>query len=87
MRLEGFNFNPTDDWGGTPFNVFGSAAINLSENVNGIVEWTGQDLTLGMSIVPFKEIPLVFTPSFIDVTGSAGDGVRFNASLVYSIAF
>lgn len=81
------DFSPNDDWGGTPFNVFGSAAINLSENVNGIVEWTGQDLTLGMSIVPFKEIPLVFTPSFIDVTGSAGDGVRFNASLVYSIAF
>lgn len=81
------DFNPNDDWGGTPFNVFGSAAINLSENVNGIVEWTGQDLTLGLSMVPFKKVPLVFTPSFIDVTGSAGDGVRFNASLVYSIAF
>ena len=81
------DFNPNDDWGGTPFNVFGSAAINLSENVNGIVEWTGQDLSFGMSIAPFKKIPLVFTPSFIDVTGSAGDGMRFNASLVYSIAF
>lgn len=81
------DFDPRDDWGGTPFNVFGSAAVNLSENINGIVEWTGQDLTLGMSIVPFKQVPLVFTPSFIDVTGSAGDGMRFNASLVYSIAF
>lgn len=81
------DFNPNDDWGGTPFNVFGSAAVNLSENVNGIVEWTGQDLTLGLSMVPFKKVPLVFTPSFIDVTGSAGDGMRFNASLVYSIVF
>jgi hypothetical protein len=81
------DFDPRDDLGGSPFNVFGSAAINLSENVNGIVEWTGQDLTLGMSVVPFKNVPLVFTPSFIDVTGSAGDGVRFNASLVYSIGF
>lgn len=81
------DFNPTDDWGGTPFNVFGSAAVNLSQSMNGIVEWTGQDLTLGLSMVPFKKVPLVFTPSFIDVTGSAGDGMRFNASLVYSIAF
>lgn len=81
------DFSPDEDFGGTPFNVFGSVAVNLSENINGIVEWTGQDLSLGMSIVPFREVPLVFTPSFVDVTGSAGDGVRFNGNLVYSIVF
>ncbi|HIK12295.1 MAG TPA: hypothetical protein IGS52_18890 [Oscillatoriaceae cyanobacterium M33_DOE_052] len=81
------DFTPDDDLGGTPFNFFGSFAVNLRENINGIVEWTGQDLSLGMSIIPIKDVPLVFTPSFIDVTGTAGDGVRFNASLVYSIAF
>ena len=81
------DFEPDEDLGGTPFNVFGSVAINLSDNINGIVEWTGQDLSLGMSIVPFREVPLVFTPSLVDVTGSAGDGVRFNGNLVYSIVF
>ena len=81
------DFEPDEDFGGTPFNVFGSVAVNFSENINGIVEWTGQDLSLGMSIVPFREVPLVFTPSLVDVTGSAGDGVRFNGNLVYSIAF
>ena len=44
--------------------------------VSFITEWTGQDLALGLSIAPFKNIPLTITPALRDVAG-AGDGARF----------
>lgn len=57
-------------------NVFGSVAVRVVEPVSAIVEWTGQDLAAGLSIVPFKNLPIVITPAFRDITG-AGDGARF----------
>ena len=56
--------------------VFGSAAVRVAEPVSAIVEWTGQDLAVGLSIVPFKDIPIVLLPAVRDITG-AGDGSRF----------
>jgi hypothetical protein len=41
-----------------------------------VTEWTGQDLAMGLSIVPFKNFPLTITPAFRDITG-AGEGARF----------
>lgn len=58
-------------------NVFDSAALQVIEPVSLITEWTGQDLFLGASIVPFRGLPLVITPGIADVTGNAGDGARF----------
>jgi hypothetical protein len=57
-------------------NVFGTVAVRVAQPVSAIAEWTGQDLALGLSIAPFKNIPLVITPAFRDITG-AGDGARF----------
>jgi hypothetical protein len=57
-------------------NVFGSAAFRIAQPVSAIVEWTGQDLAAGLSIVPFQGFPLVISPSFRDITG-AGNGARF----------
>jgi hypothetical protein len=57
-------------------NVFGSAAVRVAKPVSVIAEWTGQDLAVGASIAPFKNIPFVITPAVRDITG-AGDGARF----------
>lgn len=57
-------------------NVFGNVAVRLVRPVSFITEWTGQDLALGLSIAPFRNVPVVITPAVRDVTG-AGDGARF----------
>ncbi len=57
-------------------NVFGSMAVRVIEPVSVIAEWTGQDLAVGASIAPFKNIPFVITPAVRDLAG-AGDGPRF----------
>lgn len=62
------------------FNVFGNMAIRVLPQASLITEWTGQDLAIGASIAPFKNIPLVITPAVRDITGpgrGASDGARF----------
>jgi hypothetical protein len=58
-------------------NVFGSVGLRVAEPVSVIADWTGQDLVLGASLIPFKRIPLVINPGVADVVGTAGDGPRF----------
>jgi hypothetical protein len=67
--------------------IFGSLAVRVLEPLSTVVEWTGQDLTVGVSIVPFRDIPLVVVPAVTDITGSAGDGVRFVFGVGYSFSF
>lgn len=57
-------------------NVFGNMAVRVVRPVSLIAEWTGQDLGLGLSIAPFKNIPFVITPAVRDLVG-AGDAPRF----------
>lgn len=57
-------------------NVFGNVAVRVAQPISLIAEWSGQDLGVGISIAPFKNIPLVITPAVRDITG-AGDGTRF----------
>jgi hypothetical protein len=68
-------------------NVFGSLAIRVLEPFSTIIEWTGQDLTVGVSLVPFRNLPLVLVPAITDITGNAGDGVRFIFGVGYSFSF
>lgn len=68
-------------------NVFGSAGLRVLEPVSVIADWTGQDLTLGASIVPFRNLPIVITPALADITGSAGDGSRFILGVGYSYSY
>jgi hypothetical protein len=67
--------------------VFGSLAVKVIQPVGFVAEWSGQDLTLGLPLVPFRKLPLVIVPSITDVTGSAGDGTRFVLGLGYSFSF
>jgi hypothetical protein len=67
--------------------VFGSAALRVTEQVNFITEWSGQDLTLALSFLPFPRVPLVITPAVTDVTGTAGDGPRFSIGVGLGFTF
>ncbi len=62
-------------------NAFGSVALRMHPRLNAIANWTGQDLAVGVSIVPFETWPVVITPALMDVTGRAGDGARFSVSV------
>ena len=68
-------------------NVFGSVGLRLVEPLSLIADWTGQDLTIGTSIVPFRNIPIVVTPAVADVTGNAGDGARFILGVGFGYSF
>jgi hypothetical protein len=67
--------------------AFGSVAVRVVEQVNFITEWSGQDLSLGFSVLPFRKVPIVFTPFVTDVTGTAGDGPRFAFSVGFGYSF
>ena len=71
FRTEDAVFDDRDE-----INVFGSMAVRVAEPVSAIVEWTGQDLAAGVSITPFRDIPIVLLPAVRDITGG-GDGARF----------
>ncbi len=75
-------FNDADTVG-----LFGSVALRLFEPMNFIAEWSGQDLSLGLSFLPFRNIPLVITPAVTDVSGNAGDGPRFIIGIGYGLPF
>ncbi len=68
-------------------NLFGSVGLRVAEPVGLIADWTGQDLALAVSLVPFKSIPLVITPGLADVTGTAGDGARFTVGAGVGVHF
>ncbi len=74
-------FIPEGDYlsGENGVNVFGSVGLRIAEPVGVVADWTGQDLVLAASLVPFKRIPLVISTGFADVLGTAGDGARFVA--------
>ncbi|MBD1931567.1 MULTISPECIES: hypothetical protein [Cyanophyceae] len=71
-----FRSNGAVDAGQNNINVFGNLAVRVVRPVSLIAEWTGQDLALGLSIAPFKNLPFVITPALRDIAG-AGDGSRF----------
>ncbi|HIK12321.1 MAG TPA: S-layer homology domain-containing protein [Oscillatoriaceae cyanobacterium M33_DOE_052] len=68
-------------------NVFGNVSMRVLEPMSVFADWTGQDLNVGFSLVPFRNFPLVITPALQDVTGNAGDGTRFSISVGTSYRF
>ncbi|HEY9649384.1 MAG TPA: hypothetical protein V6C95_01890 [Coleofasciculaceae cyanobacterium] len=67
-------------------NVFGNVAVRVAQPVSLIAEWSGQDLGVGVSVAPFKNIPLVITPAVRDIVG-AGDGPRFVLGTGFAFKF
>jgi hypothetical protein len=58
-------------------NAFGSLALLVHDQVSLVTDYTGQDLNVGVSVVPYKKIPLVITPALVDLTGTASRTARF----------
>lgn len=52
-------------------NAFASVALLVHDQVSFIGDYTGQDVNVGMSIVPFKSFPVSITPALVDLTGTA----------------
>ncbi|MEA5468600.1 hypothetical protein [Spirulina sp. 06S082] len=89
VGVGGGQFRSEDDVinGVNSVGIFGSASVRVTEWSSAIAEWTGQDLTVGFSFVPFADVPLVIVPAITDITGTAGDGTRFLFSAGYSFEF
>ena len=62
--------------------VFSSLALRTSDRTSVIADWSGQDLNLGFSFVPFKNLPLVLSPALSDITGASNDGVVEKAGVI-----
>lgn len=75
------------DNGNETLGVFGSIAVKIIQPLGFVTEWTGQDLTIGIPVVLFENLPLVIVPAITDVTGTAGDGTRFVVGVGYSFSF
>lgn len=67
--------------------VFGSIGLRVIEPMSLIAEWSGQDLNLGVSLSPIRDIPLTVNLAGADITGNAGDGARFILSIGYNYLF
>lgn len=48
--------------------AFGAVSLAVHRQGSVIADWTGRDLNLGASVVPFYRIPLVLTIGFINLT-------------------
>jgi hypothetical protein len=80
-------FRAYDDWkvDRKVVNAFGSAALRVAGPVSVVADWTGQDLMLAGSVAPLTRFPLVISTGLADVTGRAGDGSRFVATVSYTV--
>ncbi|MDX2100051.1 MAG: hypothetical protein SFW36_19935 [Leptolyngbyaceae cyanobacterium bins.59] len=89
LGVGGGNFRsiPDVNQGLYSVGVFGSIAVRVLEPVNVIAEWSGQDWTIGTSVVPFAGVPLVITPAVTDLANNAGVGARFIFSIGYGFRF
>jgi hypothetical protein len=57
---------------------FGSVALRVIPTMSFITEWSGNDLAMGFSIVPFRNLPLLLTPMIRDIAGPDNiNGARF----------
>ena len=64
-------------------NIFGSAGLKITRQFSVVGAYTGNTLTLGASVAPFREIPLVITPAFTDLTGEFSDDPTFILTIGY----
>ena len=89
LGLGGGQFRSEDDInnGNETVGVFGSVAVKAFQPVGLVTEWTGQDLTIGVPLVLFRNLPVVIVPAVTDITGSAGDGARFVFGFGYTFSF
>ena len=67
--------------------VFGSAGLRVHESVTLIGDWGGQDLSIGLSFLPLRWVPLVITPAYADVLGRDGHKATFILGVALGFKF
>lgn len=82
-----FRSNGSVQDGENNLNLFGNMALRVARPVSFIAEWTGQDLGLGLSIAPFKRVPLTITPAVRDLITTNGRATRFVLGVGTTIQF
>jgi len=63
--------------------VFANLAVSVAEPLRLFGEWSGQNLGVGGSLVPFRGVPAVVTVALVDLTHTAGDGERLMVGATY----
>jgi len=69
--------------------LFASAAIKANATTSLIADYTGQDLNLGLSFAPFRDLPVTISPAIVDVLGRSKDvnGNTSGARMTLGIGF
>lgn len=68
-------------------NIFASGSLRIARSVSVITEWTGQELSAGISWAPFKQYNFYITPSLRNLTADDSENVRFSLSTGVLIQF
>jgi hypothetical protein len=58
-------------------NAFASIGATFHDQASVFADWGGQDLAVGLSLVPIKAFPVIITPAIADLTGQNGRTPRF----------
>jgi hypothetical protein len=80
-------FVSEDDWiaeSTNRLNLFGSMSLQVARPLAFIADWQGDDLTLGLGLIPFQERGLIITPALYDVTGTVRSSMGFMISALYA---
>jgi hypothetical protein len=72
--------------------LFGGVSLVVIRQVSLIADWTGRSLNMGVSVAPFRSIPLVGIIGALNVTGEYqgrqfGDSTEFGAGVGYNFDF
>lgn len=79
--------DPGSDGNTDGVGVFGSVALQLHQQFSTILDWTGRDLNAGVSVVPFRTVPVTVTLGAINLTENNNAEVEFSAGIGYSYNF
>lgn len=68
-------------------NFFGSVGLRIIPQLSVINTWTGNQLNMGISSAPFRQVPFTLNVGAGDVTNNRGNGVRFLMSGGFGYSF
>lgn len=68
-------------------NIFGSLEFLLSPVHSLTMDWTGRDLNVGVSVLPFPQYPFVITVGGINLTHQDGNRAAYAANIGYLVRF
>jgi hypothetical protein len=69
----------------TVLTPFASVALKISPAASVVAEWSGQDFGVGLSWVPFRNLPIVISPGIRDLFGRDVGKPRFQLGIGLSL--